>query len=150
MRKLILKTDVPRHWLFMLSGLLWSIAGSILLWRALGWLADVPINSEIISESLGTILGILFFFSLFKKIARKNRSRIASLPKRVAIYKFTSQRSAIIIAGMIAMGIILRSSAFPKHLLAVLYTAMGTTLWFGSFLFYKSWLNVLYRQGQSK
>jgi hypothetical protein len=134
---------VPRYWLFILSGLLWSIAGSILLWRAIGWIADIPIEGEIVTESVGMGLGIVLFFVSFKKIAQRYRSRISSLPEKVAVYKFISRKSALMILGMVTFGIILRLSPFPKHYLAVLYTAMGETLWFGSFLFYTSWIKMV-------
>jgi hypothetical protein len=134
---------VPRFWLFIVSGLLWSIAGSILLWRAIGWIADIPIEGEIVNEFVGIVLGIIFFLFLFKKVARRYRSRISSLPEKVAIYKFISRKSALMILGMVTFGIILRFSPFPKHYLAVLYTAMGETLWLGSFLFFSSWIKMI-------
>ena len=134
---------VPRYWLLIVSGLLWSIAGSILIWRAIGWITDIPIEGEIVTESVGMCLGLVLFFVSFKKVARRYRSRISSLPEKVAIYKFISRKSALMILSMVTLGIILRLSPFPKHYLAVLYTAMGETLWFGSFLFFSSWIKMI-------
>jgi hypothetical protein len=137
------KSAVKRHWLYIFSGLLWSIAGSILIWRSIVWLSDLPSDQVIIISILGTLLAIIFFFTGFIKIARKNTKRLASLPERASIFRFASRRSYFIIAAMITLGIVLRNSSLPKQYLTVLYAAMGGALWMGSILFYKTWFNIV-------
>jgi len=124
-----------------MAGLLWTIAGSILVERAYGWLYDLETGQLIVVLSLSSVLGLIFFFSGFIKIARKNINRIKSLPDQASVFAFSSWKGYIIIAIMVTAGIMLRNSSFPKHYLAVLYVAMGGSLLMGSFLFYQNYFS---------
>lgn len=137
----ISKPSVPRMWLYAIAGLIWSVAGFILIERAYGWLDDLETVQLIIVLSLGTGLSLIFYFFGFIKIARKNLNRINTLPESVCIFAFTAWKGYLIIAFMVTAGILLRNSAFPKHYLSVLYVAMGGSLLMGSSLFYMKFFN---------
>ncbi len=130
------KPSVPRRWLYAIAGLIWSVAGFILIERAYGWLDDLETGQLIIVLSLGAGLSLIFHFFGFIKLARKNINRINSLPESVCIFAFTAWKGYLIIAFMVTAGILLRNSSFPKHYLSVLYVAMGGSLLMGSGLFY--------------
>jgi hypothetical protein len=131
------KPSVPRRWLFLIAGSLWSIAGLILIERAYEWLNDFETGQLIVILLLGAGLASLFFFTMFIKVARKNAKRIHNLPADVCIFAFTAWKGYFLIAFMVTAGIIVRNSSFPKHYLAVIYTAMGGALLMGSFIFHK-------------
>ena len=131
------KPSVPRRWLFLIAGSLWSIAGLILIERAYEWLNDFETEQLLLILLLGAALAALFFFTMFIKVARKNAKRIQNLPADVCIFAFTAWKGYFLIAFMVTAGIIVRNSSFPKHYLAVIYTAMGGALLMGSFIFHK-------------
>lgn len=138
------KPAVPRKWLFLIAGTIWMAAGITLIARTYEWLKYFDKGQLIIMFSLGIMLALIFYFSGFIKIARKNVNRINSLPDSVCIFAFTAWKGYLIIAIMITIGIILRNSAFPKHYLAVFYIAMGGPLLMGSYLFYKKFINKIF------
>ncbi|MBA4313646.1 MAG: hypothetical protein C0417_13560 [Chlorobiaceae bacterium] len=133
------KPSVPRRWLFLIAGSLWSIAGFILIERAYEWLNDFKTEQLLLILLLGAALASLFFFTIFIKIARKNINRLFSLPESVCIFAFTAWKGYFLIAFMVTAGIIVRNSSFPKHYLAVIYVAMGGALLMGSFMFHKNY-----------
>lgn len=130
------KPSVPKQLLYFISGTLWGVAGIILIERAYLWLSDYETEQLVLVICLGVILAIIFYFSVFRKIVQKSINRIKSLPDSVCIFAFTAWKGYLIIAIMVTAGIILRHSAFSKHYLAVLYLAMGGSLFIGSILFY--------------
>jgi len=130
------KPAVPRKWLFFIAGTLWMAVSILLSVRAYLWLADFETSQKILILLAGLILTLIFYFSGFIKVARRNIERINSLPQSVCVFAFTAWKGYIIIAIMVTLGILLRNSSFPKHYLAVLYISMAGSLIFGSSLFY--------------
>lgn len=130
------KPAVSKRYLFVIAGIVWSIAGLILIERAYIWLSDFELMRLIIVASLGVVLGLIFYFAGFIKLARKNIRRIISLPDKVCIFAFTAWKGYLIISIMVTSGIIIRQSSVSKHNLAVLYVAMGVALIMGSILFH--------------
>ncbi|MBI5020693.1 MAG: hypothetical protein HZB59_04600 [Ignavibacteriales bacterium] len=135
----MMKPAVPRRWLFLIAGSLWSIAGLILIERAYEWLNDYETEQLLLILLLGAALALLFFFTMFIRVARKNINRLFSLPDSVCIFAFTAWKGYFLIAFMVSAGIIVRNSSFPKHYLAVIYVAMGGALLLGSFMFHKNY-----------
>jgi hypothetical protein len=142
-----LNPAVPRHYLFVLAGALWTFAGAILCWRAEVWLEDFPLGTELGLETLCAILGAAGYLYLFIHIVRKNIERITSLPERVCLFAFTAWRGYFLIALMIGLGLALRSTSIPKLYLSIPYTVMGVILIIGSVQFY--WQYFLARTNQA-
>ena len=95
----------------------------------------------IYSVTLGIIVG--FFKGLFvlSKSARKNRSRIQGLESPVKIHQLFSKPFYGLIAGMMLLGILVRS--FNEYLggyivVAGIYCAIGVALMVGSRVYWKS------------
>ncbi len=95
----------------------------------------------IYSVTLGIIIG--FFKGLFvlSKSARKNRSRIQGLESPVKIHQIFSKPFYGLIAGMMLLGILVRS--FNEYLggyivVAGIYCAIGVALMVGSRAYWKS------------
>lgn len=135
-----LNPAVPRHYLFVLAGGAWTIAGTILCLRAKVWLDVFPLQTEIELEALGAILAILGYLLLFVHIVRKNIDRITELPERVCLFAFTAWRGYLLIGLMIGLGLALRSTSIPRYYLSVPYTSMGIILIIGSLKFYRRFL----------
>ncbi len=134
------KPSVPKRFLFFIAGIIWCIAGIILIERAYLWLSDFDIEQLILVICLGVFLALIFYFSVFTKIVQKNINRIKSLPDSVCIFAFTAWKGYLIIAIMVIAGIFLRHSTLSKHYLAVVYLAMGGSLLIGGILFYYNYV----------
>jgi hypothetical protein len=130
-----LRPIVPRHWLFVISAILWCAVGTLMCLRAYFWTYHAPVGHFLAVEAIGLITAIIGFRFGFSKITRRNINRIMSLPDRSSFFSFTGLRGYIMIIGMISLGIYLRNSPIPKDYLAIPYNAMGGSLLFGSLRF---------------
>lgn len=139
-----MKPLVARHWLFLLTGVLWSLAGSILCLRAYGWLLAYQRTLALTAGSGGALAAVVSYIFGFSRIARKNIRRIEALPARASIFAFTAARGYLIIAAMISAGILLRQSAIPRDYLAVAYIVMGGALLLASLSFYRRFLKAAF------
>ncbi len=133
---------VPRHFLYGISGLLWTLAGGILCVRGAIWLGGFPILGIASLEAIALALGGAGYVFLFAGIVRKNIARIGRLPDRACVFAFTAPRGYVMIAVMMTAGISLRGSSIPMYYLSLPYTAMGGMLLSGSVVFYREFLRV--------
>ena len=122
-----LNPSVPRPWLIAIAGLVWCAVGVMLWLHAVEWLRDLR-GEMVLPLGLGLGLGVFAHFALFARIARKNLVRLQAYPPRACLFAFQAWRGYLMIALMIALGLLLRHSPIPTHYLAVGYTAIGTAL----------------------
>lgn len=138
-----LNPAVPRHFLFAIAGVLWTIAGVLLCIRGEIWLEAFPLGTEFALETISLGLAVAGYFFFFMKVVQKNIDRISRLPERACLFAFTAWHGYIMIALMITIGITLRNASIPKFYLSIPYTAMGGILLIGSFRFYRRFLTAL-------
>ena len=133
---------VPRHYLFAIAGLLWTLAGGLLCVRGAVWLGgfQFPLIASIEAGSL--IIAAAGYIFLFAGIVRKKITRIGLLPDRACVFAFTPWRGYVMIGIMMTAGISLRSSSIPLYYLSLPYTAMGGILLTGSVTFYREFFGV--------
>ncbi|MBI5471879.1 MAG: hypothetical protein HY961_05995 [Ignavibacteriae bacterium] len=127
---------IPRRWLLIVAGLLWTSVGTMLCLRAIGWLDVLHDDMAPLFALCGFLIAIVAHRFMLTKAARRNANRISSLPERACMFAFTTWRGYLMIGGMVALGLLLRNSSFPREYLAVLYSAMGGALVLSSFVFY--------------
>jgi hypothetical protein len=137
-----LKPDVSRHWLFLLAGVMWTGVGVMLLVRAWGWLAAMPLGWELGLALTSAVIAALFYKFMFTNTVAKNIRRVCQLPDPVCIFAFNSPRGYILIVFMIAMGIALRRSGLDTRILALVYASMGGALLLASLHFYNQFHRV--------
>ena len=131
---------VPRYLLFAIAGLLWTAAGAMLCIRGAFWLAELRTGAAIAAGVGSLVLAASGYVLMFSAIVRRNISRIRQLPSRACIFSFTAWRGYLMIMLMMIAGMLLRSSAVPRILLSIPYTAMGGVLLTGSLGFYREFL----------
>ena len=119
---------LPRHVLLGISAVLWTIPAAILLWRAAIWSGGISLLSASIAAA---VAGTTYFF-WFSRIVVANIRRIRSLPDRSPFWTVLSVRGYVMIALMVTLGVVLRSSDLPRLYLAPPYALMGGCLLFGS------------------
>jgi hypothetical protein len=132
-----LKPAVSKYWLMALAGLMWSVVGVALCHLAYVWLKAVPWSRALPLGLLGMASALVAYRYSFLKIALKNIDRLCLLTEKPCIFAFQAWRSYLIIVFMIALGIALRSSPIPRHILAVIYTTIGGALFLSSLHFYQ-------------
>ena len=130
------KPAVSKYWLMALAGLMWSAVGIMLCRLAVIWLRSIHRPLAWPLGFLGLISATAVYRIGFSKIALKNITRLCLLPDATCIFAFQAWKSYLIIIFMIALGLTLRHSPMPKHLLAVIYETIGGALFFSSFHFY--------------
>ena len=124
-----LKPGVPRQIHLLLTAILWSLIGSILIFRGLSWLLDVA-RLWIAAPALmiGTIKSLL----ILDKAAKKGIHRILKMADGTCLGAVYSLKTWLLVLCMIGAGMVLRHSSLPGELLGGLYVAIGWSLFFSS------------------
>jgi len=135
-----LNPAVPRHFLYAIAGVLWTLAGGLLCMRGAMWLGGFQFLAAASIETGAVAVAAAGYLLLFAGIVRKNITRIGRLPDRACIFAFTAPRGYIMIGIMMTAGISLRSSSLPLYYLSLPYTAMGGILLTGSVPLYREFL----------
>ena len=137
----LMKTFTPavkKHWLFLLSGISWSVIGLMLASMTINWLAMVSRQSAAWRVLLGIVLALVIFRFGFTAFAQSNITRIQEkAQEKLCIFGFQKWSSYPLVVVMISMGIFLRKfSPVPKPLLAIFYIGIGGSLFFSSCWYY--------------
>jgi hypothetical protein len=122
---------VPRHWLFAISGTIWTGVGLMLCALAGHWLRHSGWNALWVIAP-GMALAAAAWRFLFLKIARKNIARIEQRPNTTCLFAFQAWRSYGLMLFMIALGITLRRAHLSRHYLAFIYITIGGALFLAS------------------
>lgn len=128
---------LPKKWLLLLAGMMWTGVGILLLRYALIWLTQ-PLSAVTgLLGVLGVCIAVLANRFQFSRLAEKNVARILALNDKACLFAFQAWTGYVIIAVMMTGGILLRHSAFPKPYLAVVYAAIGGALLQASLKYYR-------------
>jgi hypothetical protein len=129
-----------RRTLVLTAAALWSLAGLILITRAIFWLPDAGLWAiAIVVTSIG--VGLLKGWLIFAKIARKNVERIRALSPhkpKICIFAFQAIQSYLIVIAMITLGVVLRMTPLPRLWLAAIYLAIGVALEWGALIYWRA------------
>jgi hypothetical protein len=128
---------LKKEQLLYLAGILWGIIGVFLLVRGahMYQLAMVEQSASqlalIISLGCGLALGAVKGFFVLPKTAKRNKLRIQNLPSPLKIYHIFSKPFYGLIAGMIILGVLLRT--WNEYLggyivVAAIYCGIGLAL----------------------
>ena len=133
--------------LIQLAGLIWTIVGCFLIYRGSGLysLAVTEQNTSketiIISLILGIVVGAIKGKFILSKTARRNRDRINQLSPPLKIHNIFSGPFYGFIAGMVALGFLLR--AFNTYIggyvvVAAIYCGIGMALIAASYVYWEN------------
>jgi hypothetical protein len=128
---------VPRYWLLLFAGLLWSGVGTGLCIAACYWLSHVDWPKSAVSAAIGIVSGIFAYRFGFSTIAKQNIRRITQQPERVCVFAFQAWRSYLLIIIMLLLGFELRQSHLSRLLLSIVYLTVGIGLALSSSLYYE-------------
>ncbi|WP_456408050.1 hypothetical protein [Caldithrix abyssi] len=134
-----LKPGLPRKWLLLFSGIIWSGTGIMLNFLALRWIVEFNLSQIIFVITAGILLGSAIARFGFSMVANKNIKRILAYTGHVCAFAFQEWKSYVLIAVMMTIGLFMRTTELiPKFLLAPLYMGIGFALFLASFLYYQS------------
>ena len=131
------KPAVSKYWLLTVAGLMWSGVGTLLCRRAYNWFTGIDGYPAVLLELTSILMALAVYRFGFSKIAARNIKRLCLLTEKTCVFAFQTWKGYVIIGSMIALGYVLRGSAFPKQYLAILYTAIGGALFLSSFSYYR-------------
>lgn len=123
-----LKPAVDKRVLLFLAGFMWVGVGAMLLFLSYSWLDAFHLHGSFVFEAIGVAAALVIHHFGFLKIVDKNLGRILPMEGKRCVFSFLSWKSYIMVAIMIALGVLLRHSPIPKPYLSVLYTAIGLAL----------------------
>jgi hypothetical protein len=137
-----IKPGIPQRYLLLMGALVWTFAGSILLYKGFSILISFQFF-PVVEVILSVVSGILFYIFLFSKISMKHTNRIFHLTiEYPCMFSFFNFRSYILMGTMITGGILLRKSGIvPADVLLIIYFMMGIPLFLSSFRFYQGFFN---------
>ena len=145
-RSMKLKPGVPKFWLHLSAGVMWSGVGLYLMSLTREWVAPVARIYIMVILLAGILLGVAIYAFGFSKFADKNIRRIESIPsEKPCLFAFQEWTSYPLVVFMISLGIFLRVySPIPKTWLASMYIGIGFSLFLASTHYYKRiWVNVI-------
>lgn len=118
-----------RHWmLYLLDGIIWTGAGVNILRIGITTWAGGSFRWYV--AAIASIAILMAFGAMFSSIVRKNRTRIDAMEdEKVFFWKMMPLKSWIILAFMMTLGIMLRSSGIASDFfIAFFYCGLGTAL----------------------
>lgn len=135
---------IDKRLLIALSGITWSAVGIFLCKRSILWLSQTAGIGDIMLGAAGIILSLLIHHLGFLKIVNHNIERILLMERKVCIFAFQAWKSYLIIAIMIAMGIILRRSQIPTNYISVIYIGFGGAMILSSIRYYRIFFKLIF------
>ncbi|HEY6915289.1 MAG TPA: hypothetical protein VI413_11480 [Paludibacter sp.] len=133
----LFRPGIPKRYLLFVAALMWTVGGGMLFMRGFSMLLLFH-RLLWLKVFIGIIAGLMFYFLLFSKISFKHTQRIIRMNvEKPFIFSFFNLRSYVLMALMISMGVMLRSTGIvPAEYLSVLYVTMGVPLTISAFRFY--------------
>lgn len=133
-----LRPAIPKVYLYLLAGLMWSGVGLLLSRYAYLWMVPLPAWQFGLILVAGIALGVAIYRFGFSQLAKKNIHRISQIKNvRVCIFAFQEWHNYPLVLVMISLGLFLRVySPVPKSLLAIMYLGIGAGLFLASIHYY--------------
>lgn len=136
----MMRYGVSRNTLLITAGIIWLIAGlNILRIGIICWISDGQYWLFKVCEA--SLVFLLFFAIIFRKLYIRHTQRISRKKERSNCpFSFFDVRSWIIMTGMIALGITVRSfHLLPESFIAVFYTGLSLALSATGLRFLRYW-----------
>ncbi|MFN2113172.1 MAG: hypothetical protein ACK2TT_08660 [Anaerolineales bacterium] len=134
-----LKPGLPKNWLLLTAGLMWTGVGVFLISLAVGWIFAPAVPRPWYYWGPGGLLALAIFQFGFSRLSIKNSRRIVDLDiEKPCLFAFQQWHSYPLVLFMIALGITLRKfTPIPKPLLGILYIGIGGGLGLSSYYYYR-------------
>src|ERR1035437_4225082 len=138
---------VDKKILIILPGIMWCGVGVMLVSFAVSWLSPNPWKEQFFYFLAGFIAAMPIHHFGFLKIVDKNLKRLLPLTEKRCVFSFMTLKSYLTVLVMVAMGIALRHSSFPKRYLSVLYNGIGLALFLSGIRYFRFFFKLLFARG---
>ncbi len=126
----------------LLTALLWTVVGAILLAVGLRWTWTLGSDVMIALLPLALAVGYLKSRMVLGKVARRAVARLALRGEGRSVFGVLALRSWLLIGLMMGMGRVLRSGVLPIPVVGLLYSGIGFALLTGSRQLWNSWRGI--------
>ncbi len=133
------KPAATRKNILLLSALLWSAIGAMLIAKGLYRLPQTH-SSQLIVVVSALFAGTCKSFVVLDRSARRGISRIEELKDGTCLGAVYSKKTWLLVVCMVCMGVFLRSSSIPQAYLCFIYGTIGWALLFSSRFAWLKWL----------
>ena len=133
---LLFKPGISARTHLFLAALIWSVVGFFLLTNGF---VLISLQNHLWYGVVGLILGTAKTFFILDRVAQKNVKRIKEFEDKVCIGSVYSWKTWIMVAAMIALGRLLRTTILPGEVVGFIYTAVGWALMLASRLMWLEW-----------
>ena len=133
------KPGVTRHMLLLMSAILWSAIGMLLLVKGLFRINQL-VHWQPLLIVAAILAGSLKSYCILDKSARRGIDRILKFSDGTCLGAVYSFKTWILVLCMMSLGVILRNSSLPVSLLCFLYITIGWALLLSSRLAWRAWL----------
>jgi len=142
-RRFSFKPGIPKRYLLIISGIVWSFAGLFLLIKGVSSIHRYSLPHTMLLSVIGIAGGLLFYIIVFEKISSKHTARIFRMKiHKPCLFSFFSFRNYILMIIMISSGILLkRTELLTGDPLYTFYFVMGLPLLLSAIKFYHYWIN---------
>jgi len=117
---------------------LWTLVGIGLTAAGLAWCFGSPLPWSVVLAGAGLAAGLVKGRFVIRRVAERNAARIIARGDGHCLGGFLSVKTWLLVAVMMASGMVLRRSAVPRPVLGVVYTAVGTALLAGSVILWRA------------
>lgn len=125
--------------ILLLSAVLWSVVGIILITKGFYRLSQVS-DGQFLIVIFAIFAGSFKSLLVLDKSTRRGISRIEELEDGTCLGAVYSKKTWLLVAFMMAMGVFLRRSSIPLEYLCFIYVTIGWGLLFSSRLAWLKWL----------
>lgn len=120
------------------AALLWTVVGLGLTAAGFAWSFGSALPWSLLLAVAGVAAGVVKGRLVIRKMADWNTARIIARGDGRCLGGFLAPKTWLLVAAMMASGIILRRSGVPRAVLGVLYTAVGSALLIGGLQLWKA------------
>jgi hypothetical protein len=120
---------IPKNRLIFIAGLVWCIAGAMVIKIGLPLLWQLG-STQLILYPLAAVVFLIFYFLIFSRLVIKHTERIRARPEeRLPFWNFFDTSSYIVMVIMMGGGMWLRlSHVIPNSMIAFFYSGLGSAL----------------------
>lgn len=141
-----LNPAVDKIYLILISGIMWSGVGVMLISFAVNWLNNYNGPGTILFYSAGFLAAMPIHHFGFLKLADKNLNRLLPIKEKRCVFSFVTWKSYLIIIVMVTMGIALRHSKIPRQDLSVIYIGIGLGLFLSGIRYFRYFINLIIKK----
>lgn len=130
------KPGVPKKTLLFIAAVVWTVAGSILLFR--GFIAIPAFHHLLVETIIGLTGGIIFYILVFDRVSKKHINRILKLGHdKPCMFAFFDTKSYLLMIIMIGTSIMIRKlHLVNEEYIFTFFIAMGVPLVLSAIRFY--------------